>query len=149
MLGCMKNIIFVVIACLFIVSCSNKNDIDNIVYKKWNECIEKHHCNVDFAQLMTFDWDTMYYFSAVYSLEDINKEIGFELKKFIDVGDRVIFLSKGRFVYQQEWFYYPEEPFKGVFFDTNMSKFKVCKKDAIFSVKKINDAFYLENIKNF
>ncbi len=143
MLGRMKNIILAVIVCLFIVSCSNKNDIDNIVFKEWNKCLEKDNCKVDFAQLMTFDWDTMYYYSAAYSLEDINKEIGFELQKFIDVGDRVIFLNKGSFAYQQEWFYNPEEQFKGVFFDTNMSKFKISKKDAIFSVKKINDAFYL------
>lgn len=53
---------------------------------------------------MTFEWDTMCFYSAANSLEDINRDLGFELKEFTDVGDRLIFLNKGRFVYQKEWF---------------------------------------------
>ena len=140
----MKKIVLLLVVCVSIINCSDKNDIDNIVIRKWNACTEKSNCNINFAYLMTFEWDTMCFYSAANSLEDINRDLGFELKEFTDVGDRLIFLNKGRFVYQKEWFYDPNGQPEGIVFITDSKKFKTSRADAKFGIKKNGKIFYLE-----
>ena len=131
--------------CFCLCSCSD-NNIDDIVSKKWEQCINKSDCIIDFSQSMNFEWETMYYYSGANSLEDINNDLGFELKEYTDVGDRIIFLNKGKVVYQQESFKYPSKPIEGIIFETNLNKFKLSRKESQFRVRKEGGAYYLKKI---
>lgn len=141
-----KKTILLLSVSLFIFGCSNKNDIDNIVSTEYNRCKENTNCLIDFAHLMNFEWDTMCYYSGANSLEEINKDLGFELRDFTDIGDRVIFFHKGKIIYQKEWFYNPSEPPKGIIFMTDLDKFRISKSNAKFEARKEGNAIYLIKI---
>lgn len=129
--------------CLILSSCSNSNDFDDVVAKQFEECPDQNNCIINLSTSMRFEWDTMCYFSGANSLEEINKDLGFELKEFTDIGDRVVFLNKDKIVYQKEWFYNSSEPLEGVVFSVNSRKFKVSKSNAKFKIKKEGLVFYL------
>ena len=126
-------------------SCSNNTDFDSIVKDKWRQCDKNSECIVDFAHTMDFEWDFMYFYSGGYSLDEINKDLGFELKEFIDIGDRIIFLYKGKVVYHQDWFPNPSEPPENIVFMTQKSKFRLDKKQAKFKITKEGKAYYLSS----
>jgi len=74
----MKNSIIYLGALLFIASCStSSNDIDSIVSDEWRKCDESTNCTIDFANLLSFEWDTMCFYSGACSLEEINKDLRF------------------------------------------------------------------------
>lgn len=145
----MKRInILILSSILFFSACSNRNDFDDIVANEFETCSEqRNNCVVDFSKIMKFEWDTMYYFSGANSLEDINKSLGFELKEFTDIGDRIIFLNNGKVVYQKEWFLNPSEELKGVVFATDLKTFKVDKSNAKFEIIKENNYYILIQTK--
>lgn len=141
----MKKIILPLsILCSFMLSCSNS--VDYKISKEWNKCKEESNCIIDFANVMNFEWDTMCYYSVANSLEDINEDLGFKLNKYKYTGDRLIFLNKGRFVYQYEFSYLPSKSPEGVFILTDLDKFRVSKSDAKFKVEKVDKAYYLEKL---
>ncbi|MBV8326504.1 hypothetical protein [Chryseobacterium sp.] len=145
----MKKIILLlaIFICFIMNSCSgNRNDIDTIVSNKWQECGRANNCIIDFANAMHFKWDTMCFYSAGNSLEDINKDLDFELKEWTDSGDRVIFLYKGKIVYQKEWALRADEPLDGVVFETDLKKFKINKANAKFRIRKEENAYYLKKL---
>lgn len=143
----MKKLLLLLIVCVFIISCkNNSNSFDNIVSREWTKCNGDINCTIDFATIMNFEWDTMCYYSAANSLEDINKDLGVELKEFTDIGDRVIFLRKNKVVYQKEWFTNPDEELKGIVFVTDSKFFKVDKSNAKFKISKQGKAFYLKKL---
>ncbi|MBN2639492.1 MAG: hypothetical protein JXR65_10465 [Bacteroidales bacterium] len=142
----MKNLILFLGICLLMTGCSKRTDFDSIVSSKWEECKGNTNCTLDFANLMDFEWDTMCFYSGACSLEDINNDLGFELKGFTDIGDRVIFLNKGKIVYQKEWYTKPSEPPVGTIFETDLKKFKVSKSDAKFRINKKGKAYYLTKL---
>jgi hypothetical protein len=129
-----------------LISCSNKNEFDNIVAAQYQQCKEKN-CVIYFSDLMWFEWDTMCFYSSSNSLEQINEDLGFKLYEFTDMGDRVIFLNKGKFVYQKEWFKEPSQPLKGTVFVTDLKKFKLSKFETNFIIKKHGEALYLEKFE--
>jgi hypothetical protein len=144
MVNVMKNKILFLGMLFSFLSCSNKNDFDNIVADKYEQCEKNIDCLIDLSSLMWFEWDTMYFYSGSNSLEEINKDLGFELKEFTDIGDRVIFLNKGKVVYQKEWFPEPSKPTKGIIFVTDLKKMKLSKSEAKFKIRKEGEAYYLE-----
>lgn len=95
---------------------------------------------------MWFEWDTMCFYSGACSLEDINKDLGFKFEKFVDIGDRVIFLNKGRVVYHKEWCNYSENSREGIIFKTKRIKFRLNKSESEFKVKKEKKLYILESI---
>ncbi|MFV0290247.1 MAG: hypothetical protein ACK5IJ_05020 [Mangrovibacterium sp.] len=141
------NILILLSSILFFNACSNRNDLDDIVANEFEKCPEQsNNCVVDFSKIMKFEWDTMYYFSGANSLEDIKKELGFSYNQWEDIGDRVIFLNKGKIVYQKYWFSNPSEELKGVVFATDLKTFKVDKSNAKFKIREQGKAFYLEKL---
>jgi len=144
MVNIMKNKILFLGMLFSFLSCSNKNDFDNVVAEKFEQCGKSTDCLIDFSSLMWFEWDTMCFYSGANSLEDINKDLGFELKEFTDIGDRVIFLNKGKVVYQKEWFPEPSKPTKGTVFITDFKKMRLPKSEAKFKIRKEEQAYYLE-----
>lgn len=140
----MKNIMLFLGILLSLLSCSTKKDFDSVVADKYQKCENSNDCTIDFSSLMWFEWDTMCFYSGSNSLEQINRDLGFELKEFTDIGDRVIFLNKGKVVYQKEWFPEPSSPTKGTIFVTDLTKFKLQKSETKFKLKKEGEAFYLE-----
>lgn len=140
----MKNLKLYLIISIFVTGCTNRNDIDIIVSNQWDKCEDKKNCMIDFSKSMDFDWDTMYYYSVGNSLDEINKDLGFELKEFNDIGDRVLFTKNQKVVYQKEWFPNPSAQQEGSIFLTGDNKFRVKKSNAKFRIKKKDKCFYLE-----
>lgn len=128
------------VACLFFYSCSERNDFDDIISNEW----EKGKDTIDLSNVMPFNWDTMCFYSGALSLEEINQDLGFELKGFTDIGDRVIFLHKGKVVYHKEWFKIPDEPDEGTIFETDLKIFKISNHDSKFKIRKEGKMFYLK-----
>lgn len=142
------NVILAFILSLFLFNCSNKRDIDEVVIKTYEKCSNRNKCIIDFAKIMDFQWDTMYYFSSANSLEDINVGLGFEYQYFLDIGDRVIFLNNNKIVYHKEWFPNPDVPFEGIVFDIDSKKMKLNKFNAKFVVRQIDKIYFLKQIDN-
>jgi hypothetical protein len=142
----MKTAGFFLLACLFFYSCSDSNDFDDIISNEWKKCQEVGKDTIDLSNVMQFDWDTMCFYSGAISLEEINQDLGFELKGFTDNGDRVIFLHKGKVVYHKEWFNKPSEPDEGTVFETDLKIFKISKHDSKFKIRKEGKMFYLKKI---
>jgi hypothetical protein len=140
----MKNKMLFLGILISLLSCSTKKDFDSVVADKYQKCENSNDCIIDFSTIMWFEWDTMCFYSGSNSLEDINKDLGFELKEFTDIGDRLIFLNNGKVVYQKEWFPEPSEPTEGSVFVTDLKKMKLSKSDTKFKIKKESRAFYLE-----
>lgn len=129
------------------IGCLSNTDFDSSVLREFKKCKGHKECIIDFASTFDFKWDTVYYFSGKYSLEEVNKELGFNLKKYTDVGSRIIFVLDGRDVYVKEWFPYPESQSSNdnVFILTDLEKFKISRNNAKFKIKKINNRFFIEN----
>lgn len=142
----MKKLIIYLGTFFFIVSCSTRNDLDSIVSNEWEKCKGSTNCIIDFAKLLSFRWDTMCFYSGACSLEDINIDLGFELREYTDTGDRVIFLDNGKVVYQKEWYTNPSESSVGTIFKTDLKKFKVSKSNAKFRIIKEGKAYFLSKI---
>lgn len=145
----MKNVFLLFSLCITLFSCSCKNDFDVIVSENWRQCSEDSYCIIDFANSMNFEWDTMCFYSGAFSLEEINSDLGFDLKDFSDIGDRVVFIYNGKVVYHKEWFPQSSKPLAGTVFITDQSKFRVTKSDAKFIITKVGSAFYLEKHSTF
>jgi|SRR5690554_4671791 len=132
---------------LFLSSCSNKNDMNNLVINEWEKCSSKDNCVIDFSVSTDFEWDKMFYFSSAFSLEEINERLGTELKSFTDIGDRLVFLNHNKVVYHQEWFYNPSRNPKGIVFSTDDNFLEVDREDAKFKIKKNEALYYLKLLR--
>lgn len=142
----MRKLFFVIYCSVLLTSCSEKNNIDNIVSEKWEKCDNHVDCVVDFATSMQFQWDTMYFFSGANSKEDIEKELRLTYDQWEDVGDKVIFLNKGNIVYQQDWFLNPDKLVDGTVFLTDLKMFKIDKSSSKFRISKKSKVFYLQKM---
>jgi len=129
------------------ISCSHNRDVDKLIVKIESNCINKESCIVDFSKEIEGEWDTMYFFSGANSLEEINSILGFELKKFTDIGDRILFLKENKIVYQQEWFYNNEKEPEGIIFVSQSKHFKVDRENCKFTIVKNNKIYYLTFIR--
>jgi hypothetical protein len=130
-------------------SCSKRNAFDRLIERQFNKCNNKNVCIIDLSKVIKSDWDTMYYFTNAYSLGEIDSILGFHLKEYIDVGDRMVLINKNRnVVYYQDWFPFPSDEVKDVvIFDTDKTYFVVEREKAIFSIRKENDFYFLKLIK--
>ena len=126
--------------CFVIFSCG---DIESIVSTEWKKCKDKDNCIIDFAHLMSFEWDTMCFYSMGCSYDAIIEDLGFNLKEDPDLSDLVIFLNNGKGVYQEMYFHQPSEPPEGIVFTSDSIKFRVSKREAKFKIEKVEKAFFL------
>lgn len=117
------------------------------VFKAYRQCEQQSNYVIDFAKLLPYDWDTLYYFSGKWELDDIIDTLGIPLNaiSYSDVGPKVFFMRQGHVVYQTGWFPYPPERCpKHIYFDTPEEDFVVEKSDAKFNVTKNDDAYGLK-----
>lgn len=128
------------------ISCSHNKDIDKLVMDVEANCVKNEDCIVDFSKEIDGDWDTMYFFSGANSLEDINMVLGFELKDFTDIGDRILFLKGNKIIYQKEWSFNNENNLKGIIFVPETNFFKYDKENCKFKILKNNEVYYLTKI---
>lgn len=142
----MRNTIFYLGFFLSVLSsCSNKNDFDQIVSAKWEKCKRNSNCIIDFSKAMPFDWDTMCFYGGGNSLDDIERDLGCKLKDYVDFGDRVIFLNKGKIMYHKYWFRDSEAPLEGTIFLRDSLILRFPKTDAKFKIMKSGNAFYIKH----
>ena len=137
-------ICFLLISCI-LAGCANKNDIYQIISDKW----EKQNENAivfDFSESMGFEWDTMHIYSGKCSLEDINKDLGFNFNDWIDTGEYIIFTKGNKVVYSQAEYSVNYDSKKGIVFDTLDGKLKFNRNDAKFKVTKQGDTFILHHV---
>ncbi len=127
-----------------LLGCTQKANFDNAITKEFQKCKGGEGCVLDMAKAFDFDWDTVYYFSGKCSLEEINRVIGFDIKNYKDVGDRIIFVHKGRDVYSYEWFPTPENIKERVYILTDLQSFKLNRATAKFKIEEINKTIFIE-----
>ncbi len=136
-----------IILILALAGCSPQpNSLDRKVFKAYRQCERQSNYVIDFATLLPYDWDTLYYFSGKWELDDIIDTLGIPLTavSYSDVGPKVFFMRQGHVVYQTGWFPYPPERCpKHIYFDTPDEVFVVVKSDAKFNVTKNGDAYGL------
>jgi len=125
------------------ISCSHNGDVDKLIVKIESNCINKESCIVDFSKEIEGEWDTMYFFSGANSLEEINGILGFELKQFTDVGDRVLFLKGNKIIYQKEWSFNSEDKLGEIIFVPQTKFFKYNRENCKFKILKNNELYYL------
>lgn len=125
-------------------SCNNDcNKVDHIVISYWNRHQTEKNLVIDFSREFDFEWDTLCFYSSGCSLEEINHDLGFQLTKYTDLADRMIFLNHGNLVYIAGWWYDPENP-KGIIINSRNNIFKTSRNKAKFRIKKKDDVFILQ-----
>ena len=132
---------------ILLAGCSPQpNSLDRKVFKAYRQCERQSNYVIDFATLPLYEWDTMYYFSGKWFLDDILDTLGVPLNavSYSDIGPKVFSMREGHLVYQTGWFPYPPErrP-KGIYFDTPNDEFSVAKSDAKFKVAKEGNLYRL------
>jgi hypothetical protein len=116
-----------------LTSCKDKS----IAAKLYSKCEGKDKCVQKIKEVTDFKWDKVYIFSVEASLENIEKILGVPYKQWGDVGDRIIFVDKGKVVYHEEYFPYPEGIENGrTLFELNKAPYIGQYKTAAFSVTK-------------
>ena len=139
-----NKILYLPILIFSILGCTQGSKFDNSIMGEFQKCKGDKGCILDMAEAFDFDWDTVYYFSGKYSLEEINKVVGFEIKNYNDVGARLIFVHKERDVYSYEWFPSPENLKERVYVLTDLESFKLDRNSAKFKMEKINNTIFIE-----
>ncbi|QHT70418.1 hypothetical protein GXP67_29070 [Rhodocytophaga rosea] len=118
---------------IFLTSCMD----ESIAEKLYSKCKEKDKCIQQVKQVTNFKWEKVYIFSVQANLEYIEKILGVPYKQWKDVGDRIIFVDKGKVVYHEEYFPYPEQIENGsTFFEINKDTYVGQYNTAVFSVEK-------------
>ena len=127
----------------------NRNNLDYIVKKEFDANRITCDSVINISDLMSFEWDTLYYYSGGCALSEINHDFGYELNLFYEVTlEKIIFCNKGKVVHFQEWPPDYGQEIKGVvFLNSCYKKFKVSKNSAKFMVSVRNgEIFYLTPI---
>ena len=98
------------------------------------------------SNIVPEDWDYVYIFKTNTSLEEINRQLGFEYPYFEDIVARIVFVKNNTVVYHEDEFPNPEKVKKGeLIFDIGYTNFVKIKRDkAIFIVHKEGDVFKLK-----
>ena len=110
---------------------------NSIAGKLYSKCDGQNNCIRQVKDVTNFKWDKVYIFSVGASLEDIQKTLGVPYEQWQDVGDRIIFVEKGKVVYHEEYFPYPEHIEKGrTFFELSKTPYVGQYNTATFSVTK-------------
>lgn len=135
-------LLIIAIGTLF-VSC--RIDIDKRITKHWRHCPDTANCIVDMTEIIEGNWDTMYYFSNSYNLEDIASELGDFPISYNDVGDRIFFVKDKTIIYYKEWFPYPEQSDESIYIPCQMlkvtkelSKFKIKKRGLLYELTPVD-----------
>jgi hypothetical protein len=124
---------FLLIQCLFIAGCRNGNSIAERLYSK---CGDKQACRMRLKDVTDFKWDRVYVFPVGASLEEIDQALGFHYNQWKDIGEKIIFVSKGQVVYHEDYFPYPEMKNGALRFELSNSLYIGLYNDAVFSVEK-------------
>ena len=141
-----KNYIcFLLLISCFLAGCTNKNAIYQIISDKWAQKNE-NAIVFDFSESMGFEWDTMHVYSGKCSLEDINKDLGFNFNDWIDTGEYIIFTKGNKVVYSQAEYLVNYDSKKGIVFDTLDGKLKFNRNDEKFKVTKQGETFILQHL---
>jgi hypothetical protein len=122
---------------LFLLTILTSCKDSSIAAKLYNKCDKQDTCVRQVKDVTNFKWDKVFIFHVGASLEEIERVLGVPYSEWRDVGDRLIFLDKGKVVYHEEYFPYPEHIEKGrPFFKLSKSPYIGQYNTATFSVTK-------------
>jgi hypothetical protein len=124
---------FLLIQCFCIAGCRNSTSIAERLYSK---CGNKQVCRIPLKDVTDFRWEKVYVFSAGTSLEEMDQALGFHYKQWEDIGEKIIFVLKGKVVYHEDYFPYPEMKNGTVRFELSNSTYIGWYNEAVFSVEK-------------
>ena len=146
-------VVVIIGAILYARARINRNNLDYIVKQEYYG--KRITCDsiIDLSNLMSFEWETLYYYSGACDLSEIYLDFGYE--PYMDSetsSEKIIFCNNGKIVHFQTWTpdfdYAYEQKITGVIFSTSDNrKFKVSKDSAKFKVSvKNGEIFYLTPI---
>lgn len=139
----MKRLVIITISFIcIIVGCTSHNDIYSYV-KDQSDASDNQISFSKFSEENDFEWDTLYFFSAKVSLEDINKILPIRINDFIDIGDRIYFLKNNKVTYSECWYSVDLDGTKGISINTSDTILIRTPKDAFFRIDKKDDFFIL------
>lgn len=100
------------------------------------------------SDLYPEEWDTLFYFSGAYSLEDLVERVGPGCKsQYVDVGRRLMLVNKrGKIVYYKEYFVNYGQKIEGAcfFMDEDSKMWSIPRDKAKFLIrKKDEDSFWV------
>ena len=125
-----------------IMGCTAHNDIYSYVKEQVETSGNQISFN-KFSEENRFEWDTLYFFSAKASLEEINKTFPVKVNDFVDVGDRIYFLKNKQIIYSECWYSVEFNKAKGISISASDTILKCTSMDAIFNIEKKNGFFIL------
>jgi len=124
------------------VGCTSHNDIYSYVKEQY-ETSENQISFNKFSEENNFEWDSLYFFSAKVSLEDINRTLPIKINDFVDVGDRIYFFKNKKITYSECWYSINLDETKGISINTKDTILIRTPKDAFFRLDKKNEFFIL------
>jgi len=135
--------------CLQFLSCNTKVEEVEYIIKKYytEECGDNDDCIIDFNDLFPKRWDSVYIFNNAFDIVDINKQLGFELKNYVDVGTRIIFTKGKNVIYYQEWFPDPDNHASRLIFELKGNMWVAPRSKTQFRISRDltdQDILYLE-----
>jgi hypothetical protein len=132
-------------------SCSKSFDkkIAEHIESKCSKFDDPYGCVIDLHDITDFDWDSVYVFAGLTTVEDIYSAVGFtfEGKHVPDNYMRIIFVKGNQVVYQSQYYArsgkvqfrtYRKDETTFIHYSKNLSKFYVLKKDKTLE----NEYFY-------
>lgn len=139
----MKRLFVITISFICIlVGCTSHKDIYSYVKDQY-EASDRQMSFNKFSEVNDFEWDTLYFFSAKASLEEINRILPIRIDDFVDVGDRIYFLKNNKVTYSECWYSVDLDITKGISINTTDTILIRTPKDAFFRIDKENDFFIL------
>ena len=88
----------------------SRNSFDKkVLWEYWWEKDKNGECIIDLDDIMHVKWDSAIHYTAKYEFKEICDDLGFQLKEYQDIGDRIIFMRDGNVVFYSEWFPYPSD----------------------------------------
>jgi len=131
--------IFILFFVPFLLFTSCRSDIDS----KIKHCYYTQDSIFWMSDLYPEEWDTLFYFSGAYSLEDVAERVGPNIyNRYVDVGRRLMLVDKrGIIVYYKEYFVnYGQKSKSSSFFLSENSKMWAIPRDkAKFLIRKRED----------
>ena len=124
---------FLLILLFSIAGCRNSESIAERLYSK---CGDKQECRQPLKDVTDFEWEKVYVFPVGASLDEIDQTLGLHYKQWEDIGEKIIFVSKGQVVYHEDYFPYPEMKNGTVRFELTNPPYKSGYNEAVFSVER-------------
>ncbi|HRK55096.1 MAG TPA: hypothetical protein PK185_14350 [Cyclobacteriaceae bacterium] len=104
----MRTIILALSLSLLLISCTKSFD-EKIADKIEEQCFDKslsERCEIALGEITEFEWDTLYVFNGLMTVDEINQALGFDCRcdHISDNYQRLMFVRNNQVVYHSEYY---------------------------------------------